>query len=63
MLAEKQIAQPVQSLPTFADVEAAATRIAPYVHRTPVVTSASLDRAAGATLFFKCENLQRVGAF
>ena len=50
-------------LPTYDDVEAAAARIAAYVHRTPVVTSASLDRAAGATLFFKCENLQRVGAF
>jgi threonine dehydratase/serine racemase len=50
-------------LPTYTDVEAAAARIAPHVHRTPVVTSASLDRAAGARLFFKCENLQRVGAF
>ena len=48
---------------TLADVEAAAARIAPFVHRTPVVTSASLDRVAGASLFFKCENLQRVGAF
>jgi len=63
MLAEKQIAQTVQPLPSYADVEAAAARIAPYVHRTPVVTSTSLDRAAGASLFFKCENLQRVGAF
>jgi threonine dehydratase len=50
-------------IPTYADVEAAAVRIAPYVHRTPVVTSTSLDRASGATLFFKCENLQRIGAF
>jgi len=50
-------------IPTYADVEAAAARIAPHVHRTPVVTSASLDRAAGASLFFKCENLQVVGAF
>jgi threonine dehydratase len=49
--------------PTYADVEAAAARIAPHVHRTPVITSASLDRASGASLFFKCENLQRVGAF
>ncbi|HXT22835.1 MAG TPA: pyridoxal-phosphate dependent enzyme [Thermoanaerobaculia bacterium] len=63
MLVEKQIAQSVQSLPTYADVEPAAARIAPYVHRTPVTTSASLDRATGATLFFKCENLQRIGAF
>jgi threonine dehydratase len=49
--------------PTYSDVEDAAARIAPYVHHTPVVTSASLDRASGASLFFKCENLQRVGAF
>ncbi|MCK4414679.1 MAG: pyridoxal-phosphate dependent enzyme [Candidatus Eisenbacteria sp.] len=48
---------------TFSDVQTAAQRIAPYAHRTPVITSASLDRAAGAKLFFKCENFQRVGAF
>ncbi|HXT21141.1 MAG TPA: pyridoxal-phosphate dependent enzyme [Thermoanaerobaculia bacterium] len=58
-----QVHAAVGELPSYADVEAAATLIAPHVHRTPVVTSASLDRAAGATLFFKCENLQRVGAF
>ena len=63
MLIEKQVSPSLEPLPTYADVEAAAGRIAPYVHRTPVVTSASLDRAAGASLFFKCENLQRVGAF
>ena len=44
-------------------MRAAATRIAPFVHRTPVMTSASLDAWAGATLFLKCEHLQRVGAF
>ncbi|HEV8240342.1 MAG TPA: pyridoxal-phosphate dependent enzyme [Thermoanaerobaculia bacterium] len=63
MLIDKQIGARVEPLPTYADVETAAARIAPYVHRTPVITSASLDRAAGASLFFKCENLQRVGAF
>ena len=41
----------------------AAARIAPYAHVTPVLGSASLDRLAGATLFFKAEHLQRVGAF
>jgi threonine dehydratase len=51
------------SIPSFDDVLAAAERIARHVHRTPVVTSRSLDRAAGASLFFKCENLQRTGAF
>jgi len=50
-------------LPDFAAVEAAAARIAPYAHRTPVLRSRSIDALAGAELLFKCENLQRVGAF
>lgn len=50
-------------LPRFEDVEAAAQRIAPYVHRTPVLRSSLLDRLSGARLFFKCENFQKVGAF
>lgn len=49
--------------PTFDAIRAAARRIAPHLHRTPVVTSASLDRLAGARLYFKCENLQRTGSF
>lgn len=48
---------------TLADIEAAAERIAPHVNRTPVLTSESLDRLCGANLFFKAENLQKVGAF
>jgi len=51
------------ALPTYQDVLAAAGRIRPYVHRTPVFTSATLDRMVGATLFFKNEALQKVGAF
>lgn len=47
----------------FADVQAAAARIAGVVHRTPVMTSATLDRELGAEVFVKCENLQKVGAF
>ncbi len=50
-------------IPTFHDLEAAAERIAAHVHRTPVVTCAGLDSLAGASLHFKCENLQKVGAF
>jgi threonine dehydratase len=50
-------------LPTYADVLAAAARIAPYATRTPVLRSRSLDAMAGAELHFKCENFQRVGAF
>ena len=38
-------------------------RIRPRIHRTPVMTSASLDALAGAGLFFKCENLQKTGSF
>jgi threonine dehydratase len=45
------------------DIRRAATRIRPYAHRTPVITCATMDSMTGATLFFKCENLQRVGAF
>ncbi|HEX4479965.1 MAG TPA: pyridoxal-phosphate dependent enzyme [Rudaea sp.] len=48
---------------TFADVEAAAARIAPHAHRTPVLASHSIDDAAGCRIVFKCENFQRVGAF
>jgi threonine dehydratase len=48
---------------TFADVEAAAQRIAPHAHRTPVLTSRSIDAMTGCRIAFKCENFQRVGAF
>ena len=53
-----------ESLPvTFADVLAAAERIRPHARRTPVLTCGTLDGLAGARLFFKCENFQKVGAF
>jgi threonine dehydratase len=45
------------------DIETARDRIAPFVRRTPVLTSDLLDDAAGGRLFFKCENLQQIGAF
>lgn len=48
---------------TFDDVQSAAVRIDGLVHRTPVMTSATLDREFDARLFFKCENLQKCGAF
>lgn len=47
----------------YDDVVAAARRIRPHVHRTPVLASHLVDQAAGIALFFKCENLQRAGAF
>jgi len=48
---------------TFEDVRAARERIAPYVHRTPVLTSRQIDERVGCRVFFKCETFQRVGAF
>ena len=51
------------TLPTFDDVAAAALRIAGVAHRTPVLTSRTADDDTGASLFFKCENFQRMGAF
>ena len=50
-------------IPTHADVIAAAARIRDHVHRTPVATSAALERELGARVFCKCENLQKCGAF
>ncbi|MDQ2186802.1 threo-3-hydroxy-L-aspartate ammonia-lyase [Alcaligenaceae bacterium A4P071] len=53
----------VSALPTFDDVVAASQRLAGVAHRTPVLTSHTADARAGASLFFKCENYQRMGAF
>ncbi|MCL5286898.1 MAG: pyridoxal-phosphate dependent enzyme [Acidobacteria bacterium] len=50
-------------LPDLETIRAAARRIQPHIHRTPVMTCASLDEMAGARLYFKCENFQRCGAF
>jgi threonine dehydratase len=50
-------------LPGFDDILAAAARIAPHVHHTPVLRSHSLDALAGCELHFKAEHLQRMGAF
>jgi threo-3-hydroxy-L-aspartate ammonia-lyase len=49
--------------PTFADVQAARRRLEGVAHRTPVLTSATLDARVGATVFLKAEHLQRIGAF
>ncbi|MEH6546722.1 MAG: serine dehydratase, partial [Sneathiella sp.] len=50
-------------IPSYDDVVAAHSRIAPYIHRTPVLTSRFFDELTGANLFFKCENFQKAGAF
>ena len=49
--------------PSWEAIVAAHARIAPRIHRTPMLTSASLDALTGAQLFFKCENLQKTGSF
>src|SRR3954462_13169564 len=51
------------NLPTFADIESAAKQIVGVAHKTPVATSRAINARTGAELFFKCENLQRAGAF
>jgi threonine dehydratase len=53
----------VRPVPTFHDVCAAARRIEPFVHRTPVVRSTTIDGELDAEVYFKCENFQKVGAF
>lgn len=55
--------QPLTAIPTRADIEATHEAIEPLIHRTPVLTCAAIDERAGASLFFKCENFQKVGAF
>jgi threonine dehydratase len=54
---------PMLTLPTFDDVVAAAKRIEGHAHRTPVMTSRTVNEELGAKVFFKCENFQRMGAF
>lgn len=53
----------IQAIPTADDILAAEQAIAPYIHRTPVLTSQSLNELVGAEVYFKCENFQRIGAF
>ncbi len=50
-------------IPDIDDMKTARARIAPYIHRTPVLTSSYLNDLTGAELFFKCENFQKAGAF
>src|SRR5258705_6740342 len=47
----------------YSDVADAAERLAGHAHRTPVMTSRTVDERTGARVFFKCENFQRMGAF
>ncbi|PPK84272.1 threonine dehydratase [Neolewinella xylanilytica] len=54
---------PLTQIPNQAELLVTHEAIHPFVHRTPILTNASIDRKAGAKLFFKCENFQRIGAF
>jgi threonine dehydratase len=60
---EAERAADVLALPDLDAIRTAQARIAPYVHRTPVLSCRSLDAEVGARLFFKAENVQRTGAF
>ena len=62
-MAEGESAASALALPDLETIRAARARIGPYVHRTPVFTCRSLDEEIGARLYFKAENLQRIGAF
>jgi threonine dehydratase len=48
---------------SFIDIQTAHDRIKPHIHRTPVLTSKSIDEIAGCSIHFKCENFQKIGAF
>lgn len=50
-------------LPGFEEIKDAVRRVKPHVHNTPVLTSTTVDKRTGATVYFKCENFQRMGAF
>ena len=48
---------------TLKDIQLAHKRIRPFIHRTPILTNSSINKLAGAELFFKCENFQKAGSF
>lgn len=50
-------------IPNLSEIEQAHERIKPYIHRTPVMSSRSINELAGCKIFFKCENFQKIGAF
>jgi len=58
-----QVETPPYRPPTWQAIVEAHARIAPRIHRTPVLTSRSLDAIAGARIFFKCDNFQKTGSF
>jgi threonine dehydratase len=63
MSTSPSIETPSYHPPDWAAIVAAHARIAPRIHRTPVLTSTSLDEMAGAKIYFKCDNFQKTGSF
>src|SRR6266704_1347073 len=63
MSTARQVENTAYLPPSWEAILTAHARIAPKIHRTPVLTSSSLDSITGAKIFFKCENLQRTGSF
>jgi threonine dehydratase len=63
MSATQQVESITFEPPSWEDIVAAHTRIAPRIHRTPVLTSHSLNEMVGAQLFFKCDSFQKTGSF
>jgi len=53
----------LNQVPSLADIEAAHRRIQPWIHYTPVLKCKSINELSGCSIFFKCENFQKVGAF
>ena len=53
----------ITSIPTFEDIKRVHEAITPYINKTPVLSSSSINEISGATIYFKCENFQKVGAF
>ncbi len=53
----------LNNIPTINDIQEASIRIANQIHKTPVLTSSSLNKMLEADLYFKCENFQKIGAF
>ncbi|MBK5280336.1 MAG: pyridoxal-phosphate dependent enzyme [Bacteroidia bacterium] len=53
----------MNTVPTKSDIDQAHERIKPYIHHTPVLSSSSINNLTGSSIFFKCENFQKIGAF
>ncbi len=53
----------ITTIPTYEDIKRVHEAIAPYINKTPVLSSSSINKISGATIYFKCENFQKVGAF